>query len=324
MDEAECHRRGCGRIATDPAARGLLDDVARARRPGHHPRHDRRGRPFPALDPPASVGWKLVAVNLSRPRRQGRDAGRGAAVADHLRATATGRRRSSTASKPPARATACALIGGDTIALPEGAPRVLGLTAIGRAGPRIPVARRRQARRSAVAGRHARRCRRRPRAAARRRATPTGRWSKPTAGRCRCSPPARRWRRMRTAMMDVSDGLLLDARRLAEASGCGAIIDLDALPLSRAFIAERGDDRRGAAVRGDRRRRLCAARRASGRLRPVNTFFTSGDHDRAHRDSRRRRRIASASSATAKPVALPESLGHEHRGNSAPPVADRA
>ena len=30
------------------------------------------------------------------------------------------------------------LIGGDTIALPDGAPRVLGLTAIGRAGKRVP------------------------------------------------------------------------------------------------------------------------------------------------------------------------------------------
>ena len=29
------------------------------------------------------------------------------------------------------------------------------------------------------------------------------------------------------AMMDVSDGLLLDARRMAEASGCAVAIDLD-------------------------------------------------------------------------------------------------
>ena len=62
-------------------------------------------------------------------------------------------------------------------------------------------------------------------------------------------------RRMRHAMMDVSDGLLLDATRLAEASGCGAAIDLDALPLSapsspsaariaeaRLFAATGGDD----------------------------------------------------------------------------------
>jgi thiamine-monophosphate kinase len=44
-------------------------------------------------------------------------------------------------------------------------------------------------------------------------------------------------------MMDVSDGLLLDARRLAEASGCGWRIDLSALPLSPAFVAAQGDHR---------------------------------------------------------------------------------
>ncbi len=55
-------------------------------------------------------------------------------------------------------------------------------------------------------------------------------------------------------MMDISDGLLLDASRLCAASGCGAEIRLDALPLSRAFIAERGADRRAritAATGGD-------------------------------------------------------------------------
>jgi thiamine-monophosphate kinase len=55
-------------------------------------------------------------------------------------------------------------------------------------------------------------------------------------------------------MMDVSDGLLLDAAKLVAASKCSAEIDLDALPLSRAFVAERGSDRRArlaAATGGD-------------------------------------------------------------------------
>src|SRR5207237_911238 len=42
------------------------------------------------------------------------------------------------------------------------------------------------------------------------------------------------------AMMDVSDGLLMDARRMAEASGCAIAIELDRLPLSSAFVAEHG------------------------------------------------------------------------------------
>jgi thiamine-monophosphate kinase len=47
-----------------------------------------------------------------------------------------------------------------------------------------------------------------------------------------------------TAMMDVSDGLLLDLSRLCTASNCGAEVSLDTLPLSRAYVAERGTDRR--------------------------------------------------------------------------------
>ena len=43
-------------------------------------------------------------------------------------------------------------------------------------------------------------------------------------------------------MMDVSDGLLLDAKRMAEASGCTVRIDLDTLPLSAVFIEARGQD----------------------------------------------------------------------------------
>src|SRR3954452_25278945 len=54
-----------GRIATAPEARGLLDDVAV--RDGLVITHDSiaEGVHFLPHDPPASVGWKLVAVNLS-------------------------------------------------------------------------------------------------------------------------------------------------------------------------------------------------------------------------------------------------------------------
>jgi thiamine-monophosphate kinase len=46
-----------------------------------------------------------------------------------------------------------------------------------------------------------------------------------------------------TAMMDVSDGLLIDAARMAAASGLSAAIDLDTVPLSRELIDHAGDDR---------------------------------------------------------------------------------
>jgi thiamine-monophosphate kinase len=36
-------------------------------------------------------------------------------------------------------------------------------------------------------------------------------------------------------MADVSDGLLIDAERIAQASGCGVEIDLSAVPLSSDF-----------------------------------------------------------------------------------------
>src|SRR3982751_6780137 len=52
-------------IATDPAARGLLDDVAVL--DGLVITHDSiaEGVHFLPFDPPPSVGWKLVTVNLS-------------------------------------------------------------------------------------------------------------------------------------------------------------------------------------------------------------------------------------------------------------------
>jgi thiamine-monophosphate kinase len=57
-------------------------------------------------------------------------------------------------------------------------------------------------------------------------------------------------------MMDVSDGLLLDAARLAEASGCTADIALDAVPFADGIT---GEDRLEAARWGDDYELLFAA-----------------------------------------------------------------
>ncbi|WP_447411666.1 AIR synthase-related protein, partial [Clostridium perfringens] len=49
--------------------------------------------------------------------------------------------------------------------------------------------------------------------------------------------------RVAHAMMDVSDGLLIDAARMGAASGLAVEIDLAAVPLSVDYRAHRGDDR---------------------------------------------------------------------------------
>ena len=64
------------------------------------------------------------------------------------------------------------------------------------------------------------------------------------------------------AMMDVSDGLLIDAARMAEASGVAVTIDLASIPLSAAYRAFAGDDcaaRIDAATAGDDYQLLFAA-----------------------------------------------------------------
>jgi thiamine-monophosphate kinase len=113
------------------------------------------------------------------------------------------------------------------------------------------------------------------------------------------------------AMMDVSDGLLLDASRLAEASGLKARIDLDRLPLSKVFIAERGARRASrlfAATGGDDYALLAALPPG---LDPLRLPLPSGTT------------IARVGTLTAEgqllslfsggiPVPVPKSLGFEH------------
>ena len=136
MRESEVIER-LRRIATAPEARGLLDDVAVL--DGFVITHDSIAEGVHFL-PHRPAGERRLEAGHGepvRPRRQGRDAGGRPAVADHRR-----RRRVGSEFLDGVEA-ACEsyglpLIGGDTIALPEGAPRVLGLTAIGRAGTRVP------------------------------------------------------------------------------------------------------------------------------------------------------------------------------------------
>ena len=319
MDERQILDR-LRRNSTSSAARGLLDDVAVL--DGLVITHDSiaEGVHYLPDDPPASVGWKLMAVNLSDLAAKG-----AMPVGALLSLTLVGGSDWESSFldgiEAAAQAYGMPLIGGDTIALPSGAPRVLGLTAIGRAGPNVP------ARSGASAGdalwligtvgdSAA--------GLAMLRAGPgaTGhladRYRSPVpllaAGRV-IAPHAK-------AAMDVSDGLLLDALRMAQASNCGLTLDLDAVSLSPEFVAERGDSlesRLFAATGGDDYALLAAL---PPELDPLTLSLPSGT------------RIAGVGTFTAgsaeltllwggKTVPLPESLGHEHRGTIASPMGDQ-
>ena len=299
------------RIARDPAARGLLDDAAVL---GDLVlTHDSiaEGVHYLPEDPPASVGWKLVAVNLSDL------AGKGAEPMAALLSLTLAGDGAWEASFLDGVEAACEsyglpLVGGDTIALADGAPRVLGLTAIGRGGGAIPAR---------GGGRPGDRL-----------------WLVGTVGDSAAGlallnadpraegPLVDIYRRpvpllaagqalapAATAMMDVSDGLLIDLTRLIRASGCGAQLDLGALPISRAFIAERGQDRSArlfAATGGDDYALLAALPAGCD---PLSLSLPKGATIACIGTLIPGRTLSLADAEG--PVPLPEVLGHEHRSS---------
>jgi thiamine-monophosphate kinase len=301
--------------AADPAARGLMDDAAVLPRPGGDLvlTHDMmvEGVHYLPGDAPADVAWKLVAVNLSDLAAKGAapigvllgyamtgDAGWDAAFAQGIGAAA--------------EAMGVALLGGDTVRMPAGAPRALGLTAIGQApacgapsragaggGDRLWVSGTvgdaglglaiRQGRAQGDAALVERYLRPQPRLALGQALAP-----------------------LVTAMADMSDGLLIDARRIAGASGSAITIDLGAVPLSGAFLAAAGDEaaaRLTAATSGDDYellftapaasdgKILAAAKAAGGAVTPVGICSAGQDI---------------ALTLGTKPVPLPGNLGWLH------------
>ena len=213
-------------LATHPAARGLADDCA-VLEVGSETlvlTHDAMAEGvhwLPGQDM-ADVAWKLVAVNLSDLAAKGAEplgVLLGYALGEDDARFLEGLRVALAAFDVP-------LLGGDTIRS-EG-PRTLGLTAIGRA-TRCPVPARSGALAgdalyvtgalgAAMMGFEAIRDETGADSMAYRRPTPRlaeGRALAPLV----------------TAMMDVSDGLLLDASRLAQASGISLAIDTRAVPI---------------------------------------------------------------------------------------------
>jgi thiamine-monophosphate kinase len=318
MTEAEIIAR-LRRTANDPAARGLLDDVALI--DGLVITHDSiaEGVHFLPDDPPSSVGWKLMAVNLSDLAAKGAVPA-GALLSLTISGDGEWETRFLDGVEAAAETYRMPLVGGDTISLPDGAPRVLGLTAIGRAIGKVPH--RSGARpgdalwvvgtlgdsAAGLAMLHAD-----PDATGvlvdiYRRPVPL------VAPGQTLAPHAR-------ASMDVSDGLLLDAVRMAQASSCGVRIDLDRLPLSEDFIAARGAGRSArlfAATGGDDYALLLAL---APDMDPFTLSLPSGTTmTRVGTFVEGSTTLALTSGGVTVP--LPESLGYEHR-NLASPMGDR-
>lgn len=266
-----------------PGAQDLRDDAAVIEIGGEALvlTHDAiaEGVHYRAGTDPADIAWKLVAVNLS-------DLAAKAAEPIGVLIGATlveGAERFVQGLREVLDAYGVKLLGGDTIS--HSGPATFGCTAVGRATVR-PVPARMGARAGDAlyvtgtigaamlgfeAGDGAAYLRPRPR----------------LAEGMALGPQVH-------AMMDVSDGLLLDARRMAEASGCTAAIDLEAIPFAQGVT-----DRLAAASWGDDYELLFAA--PDGVKLPVPAT-----------------RIGTMLQKAAQPLLLdgkspPERLGYEHR-----------
>ncbi|MBC3940889.1 thiamine-phosphate kinase [Sphingomonas albertensis] len=282
------------KLPLHPAARGLNDDTALLDSGPLVVTTDTlvEGVHFLQTDPAQDVAWKLVATNLSDLAAKGAkpegillnyplgdDAWDRAfleGLADVLTSFDT------------------RIIGGDTVTLPPNAPRILTVTAFG-SDAAAPA-------RNGARGGDA--------------LYVTGTIGDAGAGLAialgKDGPPEllAAYRRPQPrladgrilaphvhAMMDVSDGLLIDAARMARASGVAVTIDLARIPLSDAYRAF-SSDRLAAATVGDDYQLLFAAQQDFVTDATLVGTFSAGSGLTLH-DS-------------GKPVPLPPSLGYEH------------
>lgn len=306
-------------LADDPGARGLMDDAATLKAGGETLvlTHDMivEGVHYRADDAAGDVAWKLVAVNMSDLAAKGA-APCGVLLGFSLGGNAPWDREFAAGLRDALAHFGVPLLGGDTVSMPAGAPRALGMTAIGIAPPTAAPDRAGARPGDLVcvsgsigdagaglallsAGNATRGANEQALIAAYRRPMPD-----PALGRD-LAP-------LVTAMADISDGLLIDAGRIATASGCAVRVELDRAPLSPAFLSVRGesrDSRLFAATAGDDYRLLMTvpperaqalAERANRRGAPLTRIGTcvAGEGLRLLDEGRE--------------LPLPARLGYEH------------
>lgn len=245
--EATFHRLLTAR-ALHPAARGLIDDAAVL--DGLVLTHDTlvEGVHARTDDPPESYGWKLAAANLSDLAAKGAEPV-GCLLSYTLADDSEWNRRFLDGLHACLDEFGMPLIGGDTVRLPAESARVFGLTAVGRApaggaparaggraGDRLwvsgPIGEAGWGLRLLEEGAVSLTLAERANARDGRAAVAAYQYPLPhmALGRAIVGQVG--------AMMDVSDGLLIDASRLAAASGCGATITV--VPVSPAWQAAHG------------------------------------------------------------------------------------
>jgi thiamine-monophosphate kinase len=245
-------------IATHPGARALTDDAAVIDVGGRSLvlTHDMLVEAVHFLpdDAPADVAWKLVAVNMSDLAAKGAEP-IGILMGAGLAHDAAWARDFAAGLADAVRHFNAPLLGGDTVAMPHGAPVTLGLTAIGLA-PSGGAPSRSGAREgdelwvSGTIGDAGL-------GLAMRQGQYGGGPESLAAAYTRPQPNLALGRALAPhvgAMADVSDGLLIDAQRIAAASGVAVTIAIDTIPLSSEWHQVRSgtaDDRMDAATMGD-------------------------------------------------------------------------
>ena len=310
-------------LATDPAARALADDAAVLTPPGGALvlTHDMlvESVHFLPEDPAGDVAWKLLAVNLSDL------AAKGARPLGILVGYGMSGEAAWDAGFAEGLGQALAhfdvpLLGGDTVSMPPGGPRTLGLTAIG-AAPPCGAPDRRGARPGDLlfvtgtigdAGLGLALLQGREQA-------PDEAHQALLTGACRRpEPPVALGSDLApqiTASADVSDGLLIDTGRIARASGVDIHVDIARVPLSPAYVAARGDgidSRIAAATSGDDYQLLFTA----SPEREQEVLAIAKGHGvpltRIGRCARGEGRLVPERDGA--PVPLPGRLGYEHDG----------